>query len=133
MRNRFIVSWRYFPQKKKKKKKKKKLEKGKALISICSKFDVNSCFDYFYLFLWVCVHKTVLTHFFIRKIFIRQWASKTRKPWENLRKSPTSDAELNFLKTLIFPRAPQKLQNWVNFSFFPIYNYDDVYIYDVDC
>ena len=31
-------------------------------------------------------------------------------------------SELKFLKTLIFPRALQKLQNWVNFSFFPIQN-----------
>ena len=27
--------------------------------------------------------------------------------------------KLKILKTLIFPRALQKLQNWVNFSFFP--------------
>ena len=29
-------------------------------------------------------------------------------------------AKLNFLKTLIFPRALQKLQNLIQFSFFPI-------------
>ena len=28
--------------------------------------------------------------------------------------------ELEFLQTLIFPRAVWKLQNWVNFSFFLI-------------
>ena len=32
--------------------------------------------------------------------------------------SPTSDAYAEILKTLIFPRALQKLQNRVNFSFF---------------
>ena len=30
--------------------------------------------------------------------------------------------ELKFLKTLIHSRAPQKLQNRINFNFFPIYN-----------
>ena len=39
---------------------KKLKNKGKDLISICSNVDVNGCFDFFYLFLSVCVHKRFL-------------------------------------------------------------------------
>ena len=51
--------------------------------------------------------------FFIRKTFIRKWASKIPK---TLRKRPekASNAELQFLKRPIFPRALYKLQNLVN-------------------
>ena len=39
--------------------------------------------------------------------------------------------ELQILKTLIFPRAPQKLQNWVNFSMFSYLKFFCVFIIKV--
>ena len=60
------------------------------------------------------------THFFIRKFFITKWTlnPKTlRKCWENLQPQMP---ELQFSKTVIFPRVLWKLKNWVNFCFFLI-------------
>ena len=61
------------------------------------------------------------TRFFYKKNFYQKITLKNpkalRKGWENLQ---LLMPELQFLKTLIFPRALSKLQNWVNFSIFGV-------------
>ena len=65
----------------------------------------------------------IITRFFYKKIFYKKMSLKNPK---NLRKSlknlQPQMTEPQFLETLIFPQATQKLQNRVNFSFSPIYN-----------
>ena len=45
------------------------------------------------------------TFFYIRKIFTRKWASKTQNLKKILENLQPQASELQFLKTLIFPRA----------------------------
>ena len=74
-----------------------------------------------YFIVWLPLLREILgnTNFFYKKIFYKKMSLKNpktlRKCWENLQPQMP---KLKILKMLIFPRALQKLQNWVNFSFF---------------
>ena len=72
--------------------------------------------------LWTRSNNFVIYHqqtrFFIKKIYVRKWDSKALKPLENVKKSPALNAWAPVLIMLIFPSAPEKLQNWVNFCVF---------------
>ena len=59
--------------------------------------------------------------FFYQKNFYKKMSLKKPKTLKKcLKNLQPQMAKLNFLKTLIFPRALQKLQNLIHFSFFPI-------------
>ena len=67
-------------------------------------------FSVFVLISFIHMHGAVVVpymffFFFIRKSFIRKWASKTPQAKEMLRKSPTSNNWPSIFKTLIFARA----------------------------
>ena len=67
-------------------------------------------------------------HVFSSEIFLRIWASKTKKLKKMLRKSQTSnETESQLLKTLFFPRA-QRLKNWIYFSSFSYLKFFSVFI-----
>ena len=61
---------------------------------------------------WVGVGEYVYTFFFIRKTLIRKLASKTQKPFKNVKKiSSHQISPLQFLITMIFLKALENLQN----------------------
>ena len=72
------------------------------------------------LFVSFVIFLSLTRFFYERKIYkkmILKNPKTLRKYEENIQ---PQKPKLKFLKTLIFPRTPQKIQNWVNLSFFPI-------------
>ena len=62
--------------------------------------------------------KKVYTFYFYKKAFYKKIGLKNPKTWRKYLENLQPQMSKQKLKTLIFPRALQKLQIWVNFSFF---------------